>query len=561
MHDRKARRFFRRWRPFGKAWDIWSIVTLISFAFLALFVVYPLLSLLVNSFYDEAGKLTLDHYRDFMQLKYYYQALFNSFKISLLATLFAVMIGLPLAYLSTRYAIRGKGALHILVILSLMSPPFIGAYSWILLLGNNGVVTRLLHSVGIPFTSIYGWQGIVFVFALQFYPHIYLYVSGALRTVDSSLEEAAESLGMPAWRRLFTVTLPLILPTLSAGTLLVFMESFADFGTPMLLGQGYKVMPVLAYEQFVNEMGGNLSMASTVSALMVVCSTAVLFIQRYVSTRRNYATSGMRIVKTRPLSKGMTRLWTAIAFAPVAISLLPQATVIFTSFLKRKGPVFHRGFSLDSYVQIGYKVQKAITNTFSFSLAAMVVIIVMGVAVSYVLVRRASRITAFLDGLIMVPYIIPGTVLGISLIIVYNKPPLILTGTWIILVIAYVVRKISYTVRSSVGILQQLDRSVEEASISLGVPPLKTFVKTTARLMIPGVMSGAIISWVAVINELSTSIVLYHGATATISVSIYSEVFSSNYGTGAALATILSACTILSLLAANWLSKGSKTVI
>ncbi|MFC3791838.1 ABC transporter permease [Paenibacillus sp. GCM10012307] len=559
MLHRKATRLGRRnW--FGLKWDVWSVVTLAAFAFLTFFVVYPLVSLLLNSFYDQTGKLTLGNYWEFLRLKYYYSALFNSFKISILATLFAVLIGLPLAYLSTRYQIRGKGALNILVILSLMSPPFIGAYSWILLLGNNGVITRLLHSIGIPFTSIYGWQGIVFVFALQFYPHIYLYVSGALRTADSSLEEAAESLGMPAWRRLLTVTLPLVLPTLSAGTLLVFMESFADFGTPMLLGQGYKVMPVLAYEQFINEMGGNMSMASTVSALMIVCSTLALFVQRFVSSRKNYATSGMRIAKVKPLSRKKSWLFTIIAFVPASISILPQATVIYTSFLERKGPVFHRGFSLDSYIQIGYKVQKAITNTFSFSLMAMGIIIVMGVLISYVLVRRASRLTAFLDGLIMIPYIIPGTVLGISLIIAFNKPPIILTGTWIIIVIAYVARKISYTVRSSVGILQQLDRSVEEASISLGVPPMKTFFKTTVRLMIPGVMSGAIISWVAVINELSTSIVLYHGATATISVSIYSEVFSSNYGTGAALATILSVCTIISLIIANCLSRDSRTI-
>ncbi|MBW7460193.1 ABC transporter permease subunit, partial [Paenibacillus sepulcri] len=278
----------------------------------------------------------------------------------------------------------------------------------------------------------------------------------------------------------------------------------------------------------------------------------------HLASRKNYATSGMRTPQVKPLRPAQRNLWTAVAFITVCITILPQATVLFTSFLERRGPVFHRGFSLDSYIDIGYKVQQAVRNTFTFSLAAMLVIVVFGVLVSYVLVRRPSRITAFLDGLIMIPYIIPGTVLGISLIIVFNKPPLILTGTWIILVIAYVARKISYTIRSSVGILQQLDKSVEEASISLGVPPMKTFFRTTARLMMPGVLSGAIISWVAVINELSTTIVLYHGGTATISVSIYSEVISSNFGTGAALAAILSGCTVISLIIFNRLSKGSK---
>jgi len=535
-------------------------VTIVMFIFLLGFVVYPLISLLLNSFFNEAGQFTFANYSDFIRLKYYYTALFNSFKVSFLATLLAVMIGVPLAYLSTRFSIRFKGTLNILIILSLMSPPFIGAYAWILLLGSNGLITRFLNHIGIPFESIYGWQGIVFVFAMQFYPHIYLYISGALRTVDSSLEEAADSLGMSAWRRVITVTLPLVLPSLSAGTLLVFMESFADFGTPMLLGQGYKLMPVLAYEQFVNEMGGNLSMASTVSAVMLVCSTLVLSAQRFISSRNNYATSGMRVTKVKQLSRSMSWVFTLVAFIPVSISILPQVTVIITSFLKRKGPVFHSGFSFDSYTQIAYKIPKAIINTFSFSIIAMIIMVIMGILVAYVLVRRSSKATALLDWMIMIPYIIPGTVLGISLIIVFNKPPIVLTGTWIILVIAYVARKISYTIRSSVGILQQLDRSVEEASISLGVPPMKTFFKTTARLMIPGVLSGAIISWVAVINELSTTIVLYHGATATISISIYTEVFSNNYGTGAALATILSAATLLSLVLAKQLSKGTKFI-
>jgi iron(III) transport system permease protein len=151
----------------------------------------------------------------------------------------------------------------------------------------------------------------------------------------------------------------------------------------------------------------------------------------------------------------------------------------------------------------------------------------------------------------MVPYVMPGTVLGISLIIAFNKPPLILTGTWIILVIAYIVRKLPYTIRSSTAILQGLDRGVEEASISLGVPPMRTFFKTTGRLMMPGVLSGAILSWVTTINELSSTIVLYYGATATISVTIYSEVFTANYGTGAALASILSVSTLISLLIAT----------
>jgi len=534
-----------------RRWDFWTWVTVIIYMFLLSFIVYPLFKLFYTSLFNSSGTLSLENYENFVKLKYYRNALFNSFKVSGLATFFAILIGVPIAYITTRYNIKFKGLLSIMIIMSLLSPPFIGAYSWILLLGNNGFITRIFHDIGIPFQSIYGWHGIIFAFTLHYYPHIYLYVSGALKTIDTSLEEASESLGMSSWRKLRTITMPLIFPTLSTGALMVFMASFADFGTPMLLGQGFKTLPVLAYEQFISEMGGNPAMASTLSVVLILCSTSILFIQRYMVSRKNYASSGMRTPKVIPLKPLKKWLLTLLVFIPASISILPQLTVIVASFIKTRGPVFHRGFSLDSYREVLYRVPRAIMHTYSYSAIAIIVMIVMGMLAAYVIVRRKSKLTALLDSFLMIPYVMPGTVLGISLIIAYNKPPMILTGTWIILVISYIIRKLPYTIRSSTAILHQLDKSVEEASISLGVPPMKTFFKTTGRLMAPGVLSGAILSWVTTINELSSTIVLYVGATATITVSIYTEVFTSNFGTGAALASILTLSTLISLLIAN----------
>lgn len=221
--------------------------------------------------------------------------------------------------------------------------------------------------------------------------------------------------------------------------------------------------------------------------------------------------------------------------------------------------MFVKQFSLDSYREVLYRVPKAIVNTFTYASVAIAFMVIAGLLLSYVVVRRSSKFTALLDTLIMIPYVMPGTVLGISLIVAFNKPPFALTGTWIILVIAYIVRKLPYTMRSSTAILHQIDKSVEEASISLGVPPMKTFFKTTAILMLPGVLSGAILSWVTTINELSSTIVLYAGATSTITVAIYSEVFTANFGTAAALATILSLSTIVSLIIVTIIS-GKKGV-
>lgn len=532
---------------FKLRWNSWDIITIIAFIFIILFMVYPLFNIFLNSFFYE-GSFNFSHYKDFFTLKYYYSSLTNSLLVCGLATIFAICIGFPMAYILTRFDLPFKKIIHILIILTLLSPPFIGAYSWILILGNNGFLTNFLHSIGLNTPSIYGLHGMIWVFTVQFYPHIYLYVSGALKTMDSSLEEASESLGSNKLRKLRTVTLPLIFPTLSTGALMVFMASFADFGTPMLLGQGIKLLPILAYEQFINEMGSNPAMASTLSMILLSVSTGILFLQRYLVTRKSYSMSSMRppkVIKLKPLQKFFAMLFVWLV---LAVSLIPQITVITTSFLKTNGPVFTNQFSLDSYREVLFRVPQAIINTFSYSALAIVFMVVAGLLLSYIVVRRSSKISALLDTLIMIPYVIPGTVLGISFIVAFNKPPIEITGTWIILVIAYSIRKLPYTMRSSTAILYQIDRSVEEASISLGVPPMKTFFKTTAILMLPGVLSGAILSWVTTINELSSTIVLYTGATSTITVAIYSQVFTSSYGTAAALASILSLSTIASLI-------------
>jgi iron(III) transport system permease protein len=541
-----------RWNPFSR-FDFWNYVVIAAFILIAFFLIYPLFNIFINSFWQD-GKVSLVNYQEFFSYKYYYSALLNSMIVSTIATIFACCLGIPIAYVMSRFNIPFKGLFHILIILTLLSPPFIGAYSWILMLGNNGFITKIIEGIGIDIPSIYGLHGMIWVFTLQFYPHIYLYVSGALKTIDVSLEEASASLGVSGFNRIRKVTLPLIFPTISTGALMVFMASFADFGTPMLIGQGEKVLPILAYEQFISEMGSNPAMASTLSMILLAVTTSVLFVQRYVVTKKTYTMSALRppkIIKLNPVKRTLATLFVV---AVVTLSIIPQATVITTSFLKTNGPVFAGGFSLDSYREVLYKVPQAITNTFTYASIAIVIMVFAGLLLSYVVVRRPSKLTSFLDALIMIPYVIPGTVLGISLIIAFNKPPIQLTGTWVILVIAYVIRKLPYTMRSSTAILHQIDRSVEEASISLGVPPMRTFFKTTAILMIPGVMSGAILSWVTTINELSSTIVLYYGATKTITVSIYSEVFTSNFGTAAALASILSLTTIISLIIINIIS-------
>lgn len=540
----------------------WTGVIIVAFLLAIFFLVYPLLGLFTRSFLDAgSGRITLSNYIDFFSFPYYFSTLQHSFAVSLTTTFFALLIGIPMGYVVARFDIPGKKLLNAMVVISLLSPPFIGAYSWIILLGRNGFITNLLRPIGIEMPTIYGFNGLILVFTLKLFPFIYMYVQGALSSFDSSLEEASENLGISGFRKLTNVTFPLIMPTITSGAVIVFMTSLADLGTPMLIGEGYKVLPLLVYEEYMSELGGNATVASTLSVIIIICSLSVLLIQKLMISKKNYYMSGLRppeIQKLPPLKK---TLLTLLCYFIALLALAPQITTVITSFVKTSGPLFVSGFSLESYRSVWFKLSANILRTFTYSTIAMFFMIIIGMFTSYVIVRKKSGVTAFLDFLLMSPYVIPGSVLGIVLVMAFNRPPLILTGTAMIMIISYTIRKIPYIIRSSTGILYQLDLSCEEASINLGVSPLRTFFKITAIMMLPGVLSGAILSWISTINELSSTLILYSGRTGTISVAIYTEIMKDGYGTAAALASILTFATIISLIVFNTLTKGKGSVV
>lgn len=544
-----------------RRYDFWFISRIAIFILFALFLIYPFITLFSKSFINNDGKFTLEFFGNFFKYEYYYRTLLRSLIVSSITTVLAIIIGVPLAYAFTRYKIFGAKAINVMIIMSLMSPPFIGAYSWIMLLGRNGSITKFFHNIGIEFPSIYGFLGIILVFTLKLYPYVFLYVAGSLNSIDSSLEEAGENLGASKIKRLLTVTFPVIKPTIAAGAIMVFMSSLADFGTPMLIGEGYKVLPVLVYEEYMSETGGNAGMASALSIIIVICSLAVLLVQKFIINRKSYTMSALRPPKKKELKFQYKVLLSLLLFAFAFITFLPQIVVIITSFINTNGPVFVNGFGFESYKAIFFRLGGNITNTFVFSSIAIVIIILISILVAFLITKRRSKSSIFMDILVMFPYVIPGAVLGISLLLTYNKGPLLIAGTPLIMIIAYVIRKMPYTVRSSSAILQQIDSSVEEASISLGESLMKSFFKVTARIMIPGIVSGAILSWISTINELSSSIMLYTGKTATISVAIYTEVVRASFGTAAALASILTVATLLSFVIFNIISKGKVSVV
>jgi iron(III) transport system permease protein len=515
-------------------------------AFLVLFFLVPVLKVFSASLYDAAGKtLTLSNYSHVLSNRFFLNALGNSLTIAAAAFALTVLIGVPFAFCIARLPVGGKAALLALAALPLVLPSFVSAYALVLMFGRAGIVTAALRSIGIPFESIYGMKGIILTYTLTLYPYVVLPTVAAFRSVDVSIEEAAQNLGSSRLRTLRTVTLPIVLPSILAGGLLVFIEAMENFGVPFVLAEDKPILAVETFKLFVGETAANPSSAGVLGMLLIFCTIVVLLIQRNVLARRHYATGARRapplLVVNRPLrAAGAAFCWTVIAAA-----LVPFVAVVVISFMQFSGPVLHNEFSLDNFAQLLQRSYRPLVNTLFLSIGAAVAATLIGVPIGYLLVRRRSRMSALLEIVATSPFAVAGTVLGIGLVLAYNSGLVILTGTWLIMVIAYAVRKLPFSVRASSGLLQQIDASLEEASVNLGVPPFATFLRITVPLILGGIVGGAVLSFVTIASELSSTVVLYSGPWMTMTVTMFQALEGTSAGEATAAATILILFTVL----------------
>ena len=343
-----------------------------------------------------------------------------------------------------------------------------------------------------------------------------------------------------------------------AAGLLVFMRALADFGTPSLLGEGFRTFPQLIYTEFVGELGGDDGFAAAISVIAVAITMLVFVIQKVYSERKSFTMNSLHPIEPKPMKRSVSVFVHIFCYGFVGMAVLPQCYVIYTSFLKTNELVFEKGYSLESYEKMFSTLGTAIQNTILIPLTALVLIILLAILIAYLAVRRRNVLTQFVDLVSMIPYIVPGIVVGIALLLYFTKKPLgfSVVGTMTIMVIALVIRRLPYTIRSSVAILQQIPMNIEEAALSLGSTKLKTFFKITVPMMSSGIISGAILSWVTMISELSTAIILYTTKTQTLTVSVYTQVIRGNYGVAAALSTVLTCLTVISLLVFMKVSKG-----
>ncbi|NCC80504.1 MAG: iron ABC transporter permease, partial [Clostridia bacterium] len=321
-------------------------------------------------------------------------------------------------------------------------------------------------------------------------------------------------------------------------------------------GEWYRSFPVLIFNEFVGEVGGSAGFASAISIIAVIITTIIFLIQKYIANRKAITMHTLRPIEIQKPKGVLKVVMHLFIYFVVLVSILPQVYIMYTSFKNTSGMVFVEGYSLDSYRRAFSGMSDIIWNTIRIPFVALILTVAVGVIIAYLTVRRSNVSTGSIDIVSMIPYIIPGTVMGIAFLMAFNNGIadsgiLAIGGTTTIMVIALVIRRLPYSIRSSVNALQQIPMSTEEAAYSLGSSKLNTFLRITIPMMLPGIIAGAILSWITMISELSTAILLYTVRTQTMTIAIYTQVIRGNYGVAGALSTILTLLTVLSLLILN----------
>jgi iron(III) transport system permease protein len=522
--------------------DPWLAVALAVSVVLVALVAVPQVWLLRASLLGPDGAPTLANVARFFGEPRYLAALRNSVLLSVLICALAMIVAVPLAFVHARYALPGKGAVLTLAAMATVTPPFLGAYVWIMLLGWSGILSTALRAAGIPFESIVGFHGIVWVGTWSTVGLVFLFAHDAFANMDPSLEEAAMSVGASRRRAYLQVSLPLATPALLTVGYLVLMAAFTDFGTPKIIGGDVEVLPVLVYNAFLGEVSTRPAMAATASLAMVAISTVVLMAQRYALTRRSYALAGAARARRRPLSRARTAavlLWTGLVFL---IVFTPHLVVAVLSFFTWTMDVPHAPATLANYEALGRRSLSPVLVSYLLAAVSTLAAVLVGVLAAYVVVRKGFLVLGpSLNALVMLPYLIPGTVLAVGLIVAFSRPPLALTGTGAILAIAYFIRKLPYAMKASEAALYQVHPSLEEAALSVGATPARAFRDVTLRLILPALASGATVTFLATITELSATIMLYSAAWTTMTVVIFqaAQGMGGQFGVASATAVVM----------------------
>ncbi len=527
--------------------------------FLLVFLVYPLLRILYDAFSDEAGRLTLANFAEFARDRYYLRSLFNSLLLGLGTVVATSVVGFAVAFLLVRYDFVGRTLFSYLTLIPIISPPLVGVLGFTFIMGRAGTVNVLLEDwfgLARPVNFVYGLHGVLLVETLHLFPMITLNVVDALAKIDPALEEAAESVGARPFTKLLRITLPLTTPGYVAGALLVFIWTFSDFATPLVLGV-HDLLASQAYLNIVQFVDRRLfRMGIVISALMVVLALVFLVAaRRYVAIKDYSSLSYSKVARRRLSPLGQTAAVAFLSFL-MLLSFIPYLGVVLASVGKGWSLTpFPVSYTLAYFERVIVETPKYIVNSFLYAGLAVVICIAVGVPIAWILARTRLPGRDTLDGLNTLILAIPGTAIGIAYIRAFHfdlpGADRGLTSFWIILPLVLAIRRLPYTVRGSYSSLLLVHRSMEEAAASVGARGLRSFSDVTLPLIWRGVLVGALFSFMTSLQEASAVLFLSLGGWETITVGIFSFYIAGSANEAAALGVILIVVAAISLAVIN----------
>ncbi len=554
------------------------IIIIGIFALLGVYVVYPLYLVAATGLFREDRSL-ISSIADIVTKSYYYGPFLRSVKVGFWVASIGTFVGYIFAYSLTRIRMPGQGFFRVVATFPIISPPFVVAMAGILLLGRNGCITNFLyaHSVDIYKMGfeIFGFNGLVTFETLSYFPMAFLLLVGVLGAIDTSLEEAAMDLGASRWRVFWTVTFPLSLPGVAASMLLLFIESLADFGTPLVISGNYEVLTTQAYLLVVGALH-DLSGASLLAIMLLIPSLLAFMIQKYWLEKKSFVTvtgkpgSGAIKEVSLPTKAGF---FAACLFF-VGLIFLFYGMVVFGSFTKQWGA--DNTLTIKNYVELfesGSDYLRAILISLELAAVATPITGLIGMMIAFLVVRRRFPGRSLMEFTAMLTFATPGTFVGIGYILAFNKVPAFMTGVFgsitaekihdllfygspFLIVMLFVFRNMPVGIRSGIASIQQIDNSIEEASLDLGASSAQTFFNITLPLIAPAFFSGLAYSFVKCMTAISAVIFLSTGNLPLITIAILEAIDNSDYSQAAALSVVLMLFVLVALGVIQLLVRG-----
>ncbi|WP_336757886.1 ABC transporter permease [Paenibacillus sp. USHLN196] len=552
------------------------LIALLGAIAVLLFFVYPILKLVLLSFQGEQG-LTLSHYNELLQQERFWSTLRNTVYIVIGSTVFSLVIGTALAWVVAYTDIRHKSALHMGIMLCFILPSYVLTLSWSSFTGSQSWLAHLLqwiHPDLAPW-SMYSMGGIVFVMGIHHFPLVYMFTLDVLRKIPRDLEWAARAGGASRIEVFRRITLPLALPGLTAGGLLVFLASLDNFGIPAFLGTpvNISVLSTLIYEEIIGFGPSAFARGASLSVLLGAAAVIGSLLQ-WILLRKSHASDTMQPDLTPRYNLGRMRkpltfsIWAGLAL----ITIIPLSSMISMSLKRAFGLGLTRAnMTLDNYRYILFeneRVWQAIQNSLVLSLVTMLACLIIGSGFAYIRVRKPNQFNKMAELATAVPYTLPGIVFALSMILVWMEPvpgwnPGIY-GTMTILFIAYICRFLILQIRSSVTSFMQLDASMEEAARISGAGFWRKWTAVLLPLLLPGILTGGMLVFLTALTELTVSALLYSSGSQTIGVTIFSfeQAGDTLYSTALSslIVALIAAGGVILLIAQRWATrKGVKS--